>query len=154
MGRVDAFREWYRRIPLQTRFALHIILLVAVLFAILIPAVLVIQESAILGMTRDNGLSLVTTFAFSSVQALVADDYLGLRQMVNSLTRDESTRYAMILDLDGRVLIHNRAKETGMVFHDPLTRRALEASSPLVQETRGRNAHIVYDFTAPVLVLN
>ncbi|HSB72087.1 MAG TPA: ATP-binding protein [Candidatus Methylomirabilis sp.] len=154
MGRVDAFREWYGRIPLQTRFALHIILLVAVLFAILIPAVLVIQESAILGMTRDNGLNLVTTFAFSSVQALVADDYLGLRQMVNSLTRDESTRYAMILDLDGRVLIHNRAKETGLVYHDPLTRRALEASSPLVQETRGRDGEIVYDFTAPVLVLN
>jgi signal transduction histidine kinase len=154
MGRVDALREWYRRFPLQTRFALHIILLVAVLFAILIPSVLLIQESAILGMAQDNGLSLVTTFAFSSVQALVADDYLGLRQLVNSLTRNEDTRYAMILDLDGRVLIHNRANETGMIYRDPLTLRALKTTSPLVQEIRGRHGEIVYDFAAPVLVLN
>ena len=154
MSRVAPLRERYRRLRLQTRFALHIILLVAVLFALLIPAVLLIQESAILGTARDNGLRLVTIFAFSSVPALVADDFLGLRQLVNSLSQEGDVRYALILDLDGRVLIHSRVRETGMLYQDPLTRRALAATAPLFQEVRTPQGEVLYDFATPVLVLN
>lgn len=154
MPLIGAIVQRYRRLRLQTRFALHAILLIAVLFALLIPAVLLIQESAILGTARDNGLRLVAIFAFSSVQAVVADDFLGLRQLVNSLGRERDVRYAMILDLDGRVLIHSRVNETGVTYDDPLTRRALEAMGPLVQETKSRQGEILYDFAAPVLVLN
>src|SRR5574337_2136503 len=134
MSRYAPLRERYRQLRLQTRFALHIILLVAVIFAILIPAVLMIQESAILGTAREHGLRLVTIFAFSSVPALVADDFLGLRQLVNSLAREPDVRYAMILDLDGRVLIHTRLAERGAVYQDPLARRALTSAEPTFQE--------------------
>ncbi len=154
MSPLHALRERYRRLRLQTRFALHIILLVAVLFAILIPAVLVVQEASILGTARENGLRLVTIFAFSSVPALVADDFLGLRQLVNSLGREGDVRYAMILDLEGRVLIHTRVNEIGTVYRDALTLRALAAAVPLVQETQPRQGEILYDFAAPILVLN
>jgi len=154
MSRFAPLRERYRRLRLQTRFALHTILLVAVIFAILIPAVLMIQESAILGTARDNGLRLVTIFAFSSVPALVADDFLGQRQLVNSLAREGDVRYAMILDLDGRVLIHTSVRETGAMYQDPLTRRALAATTPLFQEVRTPQGEILYDFATPVLILN
>ena len=151
---LEQIRQQYRRMRLQTRFALHIILLVSVVFAFLIPVVLVIQEQSILRTAREKGLGLVTIFASSSVQALVADDFLGLRQVVNSLRRDENIRYAMILDLDGRVLIHTRVNEIGRVYADPLTRRSLGATEPFVQETRSTSGELLYDFAAPVLVLN
>src|SRR5512147_1318874 len=138
MNLLGALASRYRRSRLQTRFALHVILLVAVLFALVIPAVLLIQESVILGTARDNGLRLVAIFAFSSVQAVVAEDFLGLRQMVNSLGRERDVRYAMIMDVDGRVLIHSRVNETGATYDDPLTRRALTGTTPIVQETRSR----------------
>ncbi len=154
MSRFAPFRERYRRLRLQTRFALHIILLVAVIFAILIPAVLMIQESAILGTARDNGLRLVTIFAFSSVPALVADDFLGLRQVVNSLGQEADVRYAMILDLEGRVLIHTLVRETGARYQDPMTRRVLAATAPLFQEVQTPQGEILYDFATPVLILN
>src|SRR5574337_78023 len=154
MSRYAPLRERYRQLRLQTRFALHIILLVAVLFSILIPAVLMIQESAILGTARDNGLRLVTIFAFSSVPALVADDFLGMRQLVNSLAREGDVRYAMILDLEGRVLIHTLLRETGAIYKDPLTLRTLTATAPLVEEVRTPRGEILYDFATPVLVLN
>jgi signal transduction histidine kinase len=154
MGLIGALASRYRRLRLQTRFALHVILLVAVLFALVIPTVLLIQESVILGTARDNGLRLVTIFAFSSVQAVVAEDFLGLRQVVNSLGRERDVRYAMILDLDGRVLIHSRVNETGATYDDPFSRRALVAATPIFQETRSRQGEILYDFATPVLVLN
>src|SRR5512145_3403264 len=113
MNPFGALAQRYRGRRLQTRLAIHVVLLVAVLFALLLPAVLLIQESVILGTARDNGLRLVAIFAFSSVQAVVADDFLGLRQVVNSLGRERNVRYAMILDPDGRVLIHSRVNETG-----------------------------------------
>ncbi len=154
MNPLGALASRYRRRRLQTRFALHVILLVAVLFALVIPAVLLIQESVILGTARDNGLRLVAIFAFSSVQAVLTDDFLALRQMVNSLGRERDVRYAMIMDTDGRVLIHSRVNETGAIYRDPLTRRALNATAPIVQETRSRGGEILFDFSAPVLVLN
>jgi signal transduction histidine kinase/HAMP domain-containing protein len=154
MSRFTPLRERYRRLRLQTRFALHIILLVAILFAVLIPAVLMIQESAILGTARDNGLRLVTIFASSSVPALVADDFIGMRQLVNSLAQEGDVRYAMILDLEGRVLIHTLVRETGAIYQDPLTRRALTATAPLVEEVRTPQGEILYDFATPILVLN
>lgn len=154
MGRLAPLRERYRRLRLQTRFALHIILLVAVIFAILLPSVLLIQESAILGTARDNGLRLVTIFAFSSVPALVADDFLGLRQVVNSLGQEADVRYAMILDLEGRVLIHTLVRETGKRYQDPVTRRVLAGTAPVFQEVRTPQGEVLYDFATPVLILN
>ncbi len=154
MNRLGALRERYRRLSLQRRFALHVILLVIVLFTLLIPAVLLIQERAILGTAREHGLRLVTIFAFSSVPALVADDFLGLRQLVNSLGREPDVRYAMILDLEGRVLIHTRLAETGTVYQDALTRWALTTSEASYQEGRSPQGEPLYDFVAPVLVLN
>ncbi|HWT83044.1 MAG TPA: HAMP domain-containing protein, partial [Candidatus Methylomirabilis sp.] len=154
MGWLAFLQGGYQRLRLQTRFALHIILLVAAIFAVLIPAVLMIQESAILGTARDNGLRLVTIFAFSSVPALVADDFLGLRQVVNSLGQERDVRYAMILDLQGRVLIHTLVRETGAVYHDRLTRHALAATAPVYEEVRTPQGEILYDFATPVLILN
>jgi len=154
MSRLAFLLQSYRRLRIQTRFALHIILLVVVLFSVLIPAVLLIQESVILRTARENGLRLVTIFAFSSVPALVADDFLGLRQVVNSLGREGNIRYAMILDPEGRVLIHSRVRETGVLYKDPLTRRALAVVEPTVQEVRTKEGEVLYDFATPVLVLN
>jgi signal transduction histidine kinase len=154
MSLFGALASRYRCRRLQTRFALHVTLLVAVLFALVIPAVLLIQESVILGTARDQGLRLVNIFAFASVQAVVADDFLALRQTVNSLGRERDVRYAMVLDLDGRVLVHSRVNETGRLYSDPLTRHALAVSTPAYQETHTRQGEVLYDFAAPVLVLN
>ena len=96
MSRLVFLRQSYRRLRIQTRFAFHITLLVVVLFSVLIPVILLIQRSVILRTARENGLRLVTIFAFSSVPALVADDFLGLRQVVNSLGREGDIRYAML----------------------------------------------------------
>jgi signal transduction histidine kinase len=84
----------------------------------------------------------------------VADDFLGLRQLVNSLGREGDLRYAMILDLEGRVLTHTRINETGARYDDPLTRRALTTDLPLFQQTRSPQGEILYDFSAPIMVLN
>jgi len=154
----DAVRGWYGGLRLQARLTLQIILLVSALFGALLALVLMAQDAALRGAAERRGAGLVRIFAFSSVQAVIAEDYLGLRELVRSLARQPETRYVMILDLQGRVLMHSRAADRGRLLADPLTRRALaealDINRPLIQESRAREAAPLYDFAAPVLLLN
>jgi signal transduction histidine kinase/HAMP domain-containing protein len=158
MQTLDALRGWYGRLRLQARLTLQIILLVSVLFGALLALVLMAQDTALRGAAERKGSSLVRIFAFSSVQAVIAEDYLGLRELVRSLARQPETRYVMILDLQGRVLMHSRAADRGKLLDDPLSRRALaealDINRPLIQESHTRGAVPLYDFAAPVLLLN
>ncbi|MBI4537627.1 MAG: GAF domain-containing protein [candidate division NC10 bacterium] len=153
MGVVRRIGEWYGSWRLQARLTLQIVTLITALFGLLLTVVLMIQEAALHRTTQEKGFSLVRIFAFSSVQAVLAEDFLALRELVRSLVRQPEMRYAMILDLNGKALMHSRMESTGRIFHDPVTRRALAATQPMVQETRS-GGEPVHDFTTPVLVLN
>ena len=153
MAGFDRIAAWYGGLRLQARLTLQIVTLVTVLFSLLLAVVLMIQESALHRTTQQKGFSLVRIFAFSSVQAVLAEDFLALRELTRSLVRQPEVRYAMILDLQGKALMHSRVESTGKIFHDPLSRHTLAATEPTVQETRS-GGELVHDFATPVLVLN
>ncbi len=153
MAGFDRMAAWYGGLRLQARLTLQIVTLVTALFGLLLAVVLMIQEAALHRTTQEKGFSLVRIFAFSSVQAVLAEDFLALRELVRSLVRQPEVRYAMILDLQGKALMHSRVESTGKSFHDSVSRRALAATEPTVQETRF-GGEPVQDFATPVLVLN
>jgi signal transduction histidine kinase len=146
-------RERQHGIRLQTRLTLQIVFLVTVLFAILLPLVLMIQDSVLRRTAQEKGFGLVRVFAFSSVQGVITQDFLTLRELIRSLVRQPGVRYAMVVDLEGRVLTHARVSASGRTLRDPLTLAALQATEPLVQETRTERGEALYDFAAPVLLL-
>lgn len=150
----DSLRKRWARLGLQARLNLQFAVLAAVLFAVLLAVVLTIQTAIIRRVAQDNGFSLVRVFAFSSVQGVIADDFLALRELARSLARQPEVRYAMVLDPNGRVIMHSRVQHTNKVFSDALTISALKATEPAVRETHSDTGEHVYDFVAPVLVLN
>ncbi len=154
MDGINRIRGWYGRLRLHARLTLQFIVLSSALFALLLPVVLMVQEAALRKTAQEKGFSLVRVFAFSSVQGVVAGDFLSLRALVRSLVRQPGMRYAMILDLDGRVLMHSLVDHTGEIFRDPLSLRALRATEPIVQETRSDAGGPLFDFAAPVLLLD
>ncbi len=154
MGGMDRIRRWYRGLRLQARLTLQFIVLSSALFALLLPTVLMVQEAALRKTAQEKGFTLVRVFAFGGVQGVVSGDFLSLRALVRSLVRQPGMRYAMILDRNGRVLMHSRVDHTGEVFRDPLTLRALRATEPILQETRSEAGAPLFDFAAPVLLLD
>src|SRR5262245_47994889 len=88
----------YRRLSLRAKFTLHITGSIVALFAGLIPAVVYLEERAVLGEAAQRGLSLTNVFAYSSVQGLVGDDFLVIRHVINSVASEPNVLYAMILD--------------------------------------------------------
>jgi len=143
----------YRDLSLRAKFALPIALFVVLLFGALIPGVLFLQTRTVLDGARERGLELTKIFAHSSVQAVVADDFLVLRQMINSIATEQDVLYAMILDPNGRLLVHSDMRQAGRTYTDAPSRRAMETTQPLVQEAQAGTVRM-YDFAVPIYVLN
>jgi two-component system, NtrC family, sensor histidine kinase HydH len=153
MGTIaGALARRYRNLRLATRFGLHIAASTTVLFAILIPIVVHLQTRAVLAEAHRRGLELTKVFAHAGVQALVADDFLVMRYIVNSVASEPDVVYAMIVDPSGRVLLHSDVRETGRLYTDALTTAAKTISAPLRQDVWRPGAHL-FDFAVPVYVL-
>ncbi len=145
--------ERYRSLSLRTKFACHTVASISILFAILIPGIVYLQERTVLSETRERGLQITKVFAHSSVQALVADDFLVMRQIINSIASDVDVLYAMILEPSGHLIMHSDMREAGRTYTDRLSQRAAQTERPLVQEVRRRGLY-AYDFAVPIYVLN
>jgi signal transduction histidine kinase len=154
MRLADRIRDGWQRLGLQARLNIQLTFMTAVLFAVLLPTILVIQHANLYRLAQEKGFGLVRVFAFSSVQGVVADDFLSLRELARSLARQPEVRYAMVLDLNGRAVMHSRVQLTNTVFRDTLSTSALEVTEPQVRETRSETGEHVLDFAAPVLLLN
>lgn len=147
-------RARYSRLSLRQKFALQLTLSVTLLFAILLPSVLLVQERALLAQVRKEGMHLVQLFAFSSVQGIVADDFLSLQGAVRSIASRPDIRYAMLLNLDGRVRVHSDPDQVGRVLDDPAGLAALRVEAPRVREVRLEDGTRAMEFASPVLVVN
>lgn len=151
-GMGETLFGWYRRLSLRARFAFHITISTVVLFATLIPAVVYLERRAVLGGAWERGLQLTKVFAHASVQGLVADDFLVVRHVINSVASEPDVLYAMILDSSGRILVHSDIRQTGQVATGPLAVLASTAVAPLGQEVWQPDL-IGYDFAVPIYVL-
>lgn len=149
---LTALRDRYRRLSLRTKFALHITLSTVLLFAALIPGVLYLESRAILDEAKQRGLQLTKIFAHASVQAVVADDFIVMRHLVNSIGTEPDVLYAMILDASGRALVHSDITQTGLRFSDARSLQAASADRPLRQDIWSHGVP-VYDFAVPIYVL-
>lgn len=147
-------RARYARLSLAQKFALQLTLSVALLFAVLLPSVLVVQERALLAQVEKEGTHLVRLFAYSSVQGIVADDFLLLQGEVRSIASRPDIRYAMLLGPDGRARAHSDPSQLGRVLDDPAGLEALRIETARVQEVLLEDGTRAMDFAAPVLVMN
>jgi signal transduction histidine kinase len=146
-------REWYGRASLRTKLSLHLVLSTTLLVGLLLPLVLYIETQAMLVSAEQAGLRVAEIFARSSVQAVIADDYLVMQHVVNGIASDPQIRHAMILMETGEILAHSRASERGRRYDDPASLRAARAVRPLVQRLVAADGTPVYDFAVPVTVL-
>ena len=133
---------------------MQVVLSTALLFALMLPAVLYIQRRVILAAVEESGFRIAAIFARSSVQAILADDYLVMQHVVNGIASERKVRYAMLLTEDGEVLVHTRAIERGRRYTDPHSRAAASAGGPRLQVRAEEDGTRVYDFTVPVYVLD
>ena len=68
--------------------------------------------------------------ALSSASWVLANDVVGLQEVLSSVGRSRSLHYALVLSPDGRVLASSRPENIGLYVSDVLSRRLIESNSP------------------------
>ncbi|HCI14840.1 MAG: hypothetical protein A2063_05415 [Gallionellales bacterium GWA2_60_142] len=78
----------------------------------------------------DYAQGLAHTVAVSSASWVVANDVVGLQEVLASVGRTRSLRYALVLSSEGRVLASSQPKNVGLFVSDALSRKLLDATAP------------------------
>ncbi len=107
------------------------------------------QRQSLIANERTRSLSLATTFAANSAQALLFRDYALLEYFVGVVSDEDDVRYADILDADGKVLVSTDHRFEGTILKDDIGDRATRTKKPLIQEFREEGEDF-YDVAVPV----
>ncbi len=79
-------------------------------------------------------LPLAINLAHVCTNAMIGKDLLSLRNLLRVAMNQENVSQAMILDKDGKVMMHNRLTEVGKLHTNERIRNALQKDSPGISE--------------------
>lgn len=137
---------WTRSIRRQ--LMLGIMLVHAVLMSIFVYDLTNRQQQFLHEQSRKQAASLAETLAANSVSWVLANDIIGMEEVIQSQNRYPDLKYAMILAPDGRVLSHTQQKNTGLYATDEISQSLLEAPQ-FIQPLHISNRLI--DIAAPII---
>ncbi|MGH7595046.1 MAG: ATP-binding protein [bacterium] len=142
----------FSRLRLEVKFFLIIMVLVISLISAVLYLVYSQQEQSILAEVEARAYDLATVLAFAGVRAHLEGNYLALQELVDSIKNRDDVRQTMMLDLDGKVLVHNYVAHRDKVYADPLTRKILHADGlPVIGYYYFEKENVV-DVATPVIV--
>ncbi len=97
-----------------------------------------------------NAKGLAHTIAVSSASWVVANDVVGLQEVLQNVARVPNLQYAMVLSPQGRVIAGTDARTVGLFVHDSVSQELLRSTStqPLILVDNDA----IVDAAAPVMV--
>jgi PAS domain S-box-containing protein len=138
---------------IRSKFLLSISFLILIVTGLVVIVINRLQEQSVLVDRRVSAFDLAYVLAHSSVQAIVADDYLVLQEILDSVHSKKDIVHAMILDTEGNVLVHNETKFVGQRMTDSLSVNAVQSISE--RSIRIQHDGIpAWDVSVPILIVN
>jgi two-component system NtrC family sensor kinase len=138
---------------LRAKFILAIAALIVALMGTVTVIVNRQQHAALLEQARLRAVTLARGLAAVSEGYLLSYNFIQLEQVMESVRDDEEdVAYAITHRRDGQVAVYSgRSDLQGKQLDDPVTKRALEATEPLVQEVViPRTGERGYDVAIPI----
>lgn len=126
---------WYPSIRKQ--MVAGVALAHTLLILTLIPAIVNRQKAFLLDRSRDRALSQADLLAASSVPQLLTNDMAGLSNLLTSIARDKTIRFAMVTDKAGRVLAHTDSRHIREWLTDARSRNQLQSAKRAVVSESG-----------------
>lgn len=112
---------------IQRQLMLGIILVHAVLMTVFVYDLVERQSKFLNEQSIDQTHSLAGTLAANSVSWLLANDVVGLEEILESQNHYPGIRYAMVINLDGRVLAHTDVNKVGLYLSDKVSHTLLRS---------------------------
>src|SRR3989338_4081024 len=79
---------------------------------------------------KKRGLAVATNIASVSVFSVSTEDNSMLVPMIRRVARESDIAYVIVLNNEGKVIVHTDEKEIGKTLTDPLTEQALRVNKP------------------------
>ncbi|MDP2833412.1 MAG: response regulator [Pseudomonadota bacterium] len=137
-----------RDLSIRRQLILGIVLLHAVLMGLMVAHLVARQSESLDLHSQEDAHGLANMLAVSSTSWVMANDVVGLQELVHSVNREPNVRYAMLVDPDGRVLAHSEPARVGLYLTDARSRLLLGAPARLAVLASDRE---VIDLAVPVI---
>jgi|GEM_PF-3222367 len=117
---------------IRFRLIFGITLLFVVLSALFI-SVLVERQNKFNEQTGiSHAVNLTKTLSVNSTSWVLANDFIGLQEVINSFSHISGLRYLMILDTDGKVIGHSDSKKVGQFVTDTISISLLKSKKETI----------------------
>ena len=141
-------RFWFA--SLRRQVMLSIAAVSGVVMLLFAYGILEQQRNFLRNQSVESAQGLAHTVAVSSASWVLASDVVGLQEVLASVGRSRSLRYALVLSVDGRVLASSRPENIGLYVSDALSRRLIESLAPRAMVLLDSDQMI--DVAEPVMV--
>jgi len=102
---------------------------------------------------RRRGLALAADLAKFAAKPIISNDLPTLRRFVNHSMDQDYVRYVMMLDPDGKVIMHSNLAEVGKIYNDSLNIAAVNSEEPgITQPHLMEKGELHCDIFAPIKI--
>lgn len=112
---------------IRRQLMLGIALVHAVLMTIFVFDLVSRQNDFLIDESRKQASALAQTLAANGSSWVLADDFIGIEEVINSQRAYPGLRYAMFIDTRGKVLGYTDKAQVGRYVSDPVSQRLLNA---------------------------
>lgn len=143
-----------RRIKIGRKFSIAVTLLIALIMLIAGTRILSYQRQTLKENAERNNLALVRNLAKDAVEPLLSMDPLRLDELVRIILDTRGSVYAIVLDVNGKVVAHTQRKYLGSVLSaesDVLPIERMKKGDETIQELKTSDKN-VWDMSAPVMI--
>jgi signal transduction histidine kinase len=120
------FPQWVN-FRLQTKLTLLIECLIIIVVVVTGFFTTIREKETLENELRSRGLAVAKDLAKFSARPLLGNDMATLRRFVNHSLNQDYVRYVMIVDPEGRVVMHSDLGEIGKIYQDKLVKNAIHA---------------------------
>ena len=142
------------RLKLQGKFFIYFTGLVLLVVLFVAAAVFYFHRQLLLQQAQEKAISLTRTLAYTSLNAVLQDDYLVLQSLIDSMIDGPDIVSIAIVDSTGKIIAASEPELRGDVLGDPFTRNALGADRLLLQREASTEGEEIWDTAVPIFNLN
>jgi signal transduction histidine kinase len=154
-GKINkSVRPFLGRLKLQGQFFFYFTGLIVLVVFFVSVAIFYFQRRMILHQAQEKAFSLTRSLAYTSLNAILLDDYVILQSLISSMMDGPDIISITILDTTGRIIASSTAEKRGEIMDDPATKKALATDRLLIQKSSNGSNHQVWDTVVPIFELN
>ncbi len=143
-----------RRVKLQPKIFIYFATLVVLILIFVSTAVFYFQKQMLARQAQEKAFSLAETLAYTSLNAILLDDYSTLQLLIDSMIESPDVVAIAILDTNGRVIAADIPEKRGDIYLDSLTVKALASETALLQKQILPDGREIWDTAVPIANFN